>query len=62
MHNYIVKIKNPLTNECRIVITPKLLTASEARNFVKTQTRFDKYEDAITEICAIIDFRQEEGI
>ena len=57
MFNYIVKIRNMRTDEYRIVVTPKFSTDYEARNFIKNRTCFDKYEDMIVEICAVVDLR-----
>ena len=57
MCNYIVKVRNTCRDEYRIILTPKLIGESEARDFVKKQTDFDKYDDVIVEICAIVDLR-----
>ena len=57
MYNYIVKIKNTRRDEYRIILTPKLIGKNEARDFIKKQTDFDKYDDVIVEICAIVDLR-----
>ena len=57
MHNYIVKVRDTRRDECRIILTPKLTGKTEARAFVKKQTDFDKYDDVIVEICAIVDLR-----
>ena len=57
MHNYIVKIRDTRRDEYRIILTPKLAGKNEARDFVKKQAGFDKYDDVIVEICAIVDLR-----
>ena len=57
MHNYIVKVRDTRRDECRIILTPKLTGKNEARDFVKKQAGFDKYDDVIVEICAIVDLR-----
>ena len=57
MYNYIVKIRNTRRDEDRIILTPKLIGENEARDFVKKQAGFDKYDDVIVEICAIVDLR-----
>ena len=57
MHNYIVKIRDTRRDEYRIILTPKLTGKNEARDFVKKQAGFDKYDDVIVEICAIVDLR-----
>ena len=57
MDNYIVKVRNTSRDECRIILTPKLTGKTEARDFVKKQAGFDKYDDVIVEICAIVDLR-----
>ena len=57
MYNYIVKVRNTCRDEYRIILTPKLTGKNEARDFVEKQTGFDKYDDVIVEICAIIDLR-----
>ena len=57
MYNYIVKVRDTLRYEYRIILTPKLTGKNEARDFVKKQTGFDKYDDVIVEICAIVDLR-----
>ena len=57
MCNYIVKIRDTCRDECRIILTPKLTGKNEARDFVKKQAGFDKYDDVIVEICAIVDLR-----
>ena len=57
MYNYIVKIRDTRRDEYRIILTPKLTGKNEARDFVKKQAGFDKYDDAIVEICAIVDLR-----
>ena len=57
MYNYIVKIRDMRRDECRIILTPKLTEKNEARDFIKKQTDFDKYDDVIVEICAIVDLR-----
>ena len=57
MCNYIVKIRDTCRDEYRIILTPKLAGKNEARDFVKKQTGFDKYDDVIVEICAIVDLR-----
>ena len=56
MYNYIVKIRNTCRDEYRIILTPKLSDKNEARYFVKNKY-FDKYDDVIVEICAIVDLR-----
>ena len=57
MCNYIVKVRDTRRDECRIILTPKLTGENEARDFIKKQTDFDKYDDVIVEICAIVDLR-----
>ena len=57
MDNYIVKIRDTRRDEYRIILTPKLIGENEARDFIKKQTDFDKYDDVIVEICAIVDLR-----
>ena len=57
MHNYIVKVRDTRRDEYRIILTPKLIGKNEARDFIKKQTDFDKYDDVIVEICAIVDLR-----
>ena len=57
MCNYIVKVRDTRRDECRIILTPKLIGKNEARDFVKKQSGFDKYDDVIVEICAIVDLR-----
>ena len=57
MCNYIVKVRNTCRDEYRIILTPKLTEKNEARDFVKKQAGFDKYDDVIVEICAIVDLR-----
>ena len=57
MCNYIVKVKDTRRDEYRIILTPKLTGKNEARDFVKNQADFDKYDDVIVEICAIVDLR-----
>ena len=57
MYNYIVKVRDTRRDECRIILTPKLTGKNEARDFVKKQADFDKYDDVIIEICAIVDLR-----
>ena len=57
MCNYIVKIRDTRRDEYRIILTPKLTGKSEARDFVKKKAGFDKYDDVIVEICAIVDLR-----
>ena len=57
MCNYIVKVIDTRRDECRIILTPKLTGKNEARDFVKKQTGFDKYDDVIVEVCAIVDLR-----
>ena len=59
MCNYIVKIRNTCRDEYRIILTPKLSDKNEARDFVKNKY-FDKYDDVIVEICAIVDLRDKE--
>ena len=57
MCNYIVKVRDTCRDECRIILTPKFTWKNEARDFVKKQAGFDKYDDVIVEICAIVDLR-----
>ena len=57
MYNYIVTVRATRRDECRIILTPKLTGKNEARDFVKKQADFDKYDDMIVEICAIVDLR-----
>ena len=57
MYNYIVKVRDTRRDECRIILTPKLTEKNEARDFVKKQAGFDKYDDVIVEIFAIVDLR-----
>ena len=57
MYNYIVKVRDMRRDEYRIILTPKLAGKNEAREFVKKYTDFDKYDDVIVEICAIVDLR-----
>ena len=57
MYNYIVKIRDTRRDEYRIILTPKLIGENEARDFIKKKTDFDKYDDVIVEICAIVDLR-----
>ena len=57
MDNYIVKVRDTRRDECRIILTPKLTGKNEARDFIKKHTDFDKYDDVIIEICAIVDLR-----
>ena len=57
MCNYIVKVRDTRRDECRIILTPKLTGKTEARDFVKKQAGFDKYDDVIVEIRAIVDLR-----
>ena len=57
MCNYIVKVRDTRRDEYRIILTPKFIGKNEARDFVKKQTGFDKYDDVIVEICAIVDLR-----
>lgn len=57
MCNYIVKVRDMRRDECRIILTPKFTGKNEARDFVKKQAGFDKYDDVIVEICAIVDLR-----
>lgn len=57
MCNYIVKVRDTRRDECRIILTPKLTEKNEARDFVKKQAGFDKYDDVIVEICAVVDLR-----
>ena len=57
MYNYIVKVRDTRRDECRIILTPKLTEKNEARDFVKKQAGFDKYDDVIVEICAMVDLR-----
>ena len=56
MCNYIVKVRNTCRDEYRIILTPKLTGKNEARDFVKKKY-FNKYDDVIVEICAIVDLR-----
>ena len=60
MCNYIVKIRNTCRDEYRIILTPKLSDKNEARDFVKKKY-FNKYDDVIVEICAIVDLRDKEA-
>ena len=55
--NYFVKVKNTCRDENRIILTPKLSDKNEARDFVKKKAGFNKYDDVIVEICAIVDLR-----
>lgn len=57
MYNYIVKIRNTCRDEYRFILTPKLIGKNEARDFVKKQAGFNKYDDVIVEICVIVDLR-----
>ena len=57
MYNYIVKVRDTRRDEYRIILTPKLTGKTEARDCVKRQAGFDKYDDVIVEICAIVDLR-----
>ena len=57
MCNYIVKVRDTRRDEYRIILTPKLTGKNEARDFVKKQAGFDKYDDVIVEIFAIVDLR-----
>ena len=57
MYNYIVKIRDTRRDEYRIILTPKFTEKNEARDFVEKQAGFDKYDDVIVEICAIVDLR-----
>ena len=57
MYNYIVKVRDMCRDEYRIILTPKLTGKNEARDFVEKQAGFDKYDDVIVEICAIVDLR-----
>ena len=57
MYNYIVKVRDTRRDEYRIILTPKLIGENEARDFIKKHTDFDKYDDVIIEICAIVDLR-----
>ena len=57
MYNYIVKIRNTCRDEYRFILTPKLMGKNEARDFVKKKAGFNKYDDVIVEICAIVDLR-----
>lgn len=59
--NYFVKVKNTCRDENRIILTPKLSDKNEARDFVKNKY-FDKYDDVIVEICAIVDLRDKEVV
>ena len=58
--NYFVKFKNTCRDENRIILTPKLSDKNEARDFVKKKY-FNKYDDVIVEICAIVDLRDKEA-
>ena len=57
MYNYIVTVRDTRRDEYRIILTPKLTEKNEARDFVKKQAGFDKYDNVIVEICAIVDLR-----
>ncbi len=57
MYNYVVKIRDTRRDEYRIILTPKLTWENEARDFVEKQAGFDKYDDVIVEICAIVNLR-----
>ena len=57
MYNYIVKVRDTRRDEYRIILTPKLIGKNEVRDSVKKQAGFDKYDDVIVEICAIVDLR-----
>ena len=57
MCNYIVKVRDTRRDEYRIILTPKFTGKNEARDFVKKQAGFDKYDDVIVEICDIVDLR-----
>ena len=57
MYNYIVKVRDTRRDEYRSILTPKLTGKNEARDFIKKHTDFDKYDDVIVEICAIVDLR-----
>ena len=57
MCNYIVKVRDTRRDEYRIILTPKLTGKTEARDSVKKKAGFDKYDDVIVEICAIVDLR-----
>ena len=57
MCNYIVKVRDTRRDEYRIILTPKLTGKNEARDFVEKQADFDKYDDVIVEVCAIVDLR-----
>ena len=59
--NYFIKVKNTCRDENRIILTPKLSDKNEARDFVKNKY-FDKYDDVIVEICAIVDLRDKEVV
>ena len=59
--NYFVKVKNTCRDEYRIILTPKLTGKNEARDFVKNKY-FNKYDDVIVEICAIVDLRDKEVV
>ena len=61
MYNYIVKVRDTRRDEYRIILTPKLIGKNEARDFVKNKY-FDKYDDVIVEICAIVDLRDKEVV
>ena len=57
MCSYIVKVRDTRRDEYRIILTPKLTEKNEARDFVKKKAGFNKYDDVIVEICAIVDLR-----
>lgn len=57
MCNYIVKVRDTRGDEYRIILTPKLTGKNEARDFVKKRAGFDKYDDVIVDICAVVDLR-----
>ena len=57
MCNYIVKVRDTRRDEYRVILTPKFIGENEARDFIKKQAGFDKYDDVIVEICAIVDLR-----
>ena len=56
-HNWFVKVRNTITDRYKLIFTPKFSMEFEARDFVKKQAGYDKYDDVIVEICAIVDLR-----
>ena len=46
MCNYIVKVRDTCRDEYRIILTPKLIGKNEAKDFVKKQAGFDKYDES----------------